>query len=391
MKSRSIIGSFILILAILFCLFFMAVAWLFIDLPKRAQNIFGPPAPGIGFFERIDLSARLLLKNDALNSPAVPPGNDPAGQIKMLFKIESGESTYAITTRLQQAGLISQSQPLRDYLTYSGLDTTIQAGEFELNPHMTIIEIAWALQDATPNEVVFRILPGWRLEEIAEALPTSGLEFSSEDFLSFTLQPPANLSISPSLPAGASLEGFLFPDRYRLPRKIGLTAFIDTVLLNFQIKVDPQIQQGFEQQGLSLFQAITLASIIQREAVVEDEMPLIASVFLNRLSQGMKLETDPTVQYALGYHYEDQSNPAGSTWWKNPLSLDDLQVQNPYNTYLAPGLPPGPIASPGLSALRAVAFPAKSPYYYFRSACDNSGRHNFAETFEQHQQNACPE
>ncbi len=385
MKSRSIISFFLIILLTFSCLFLLTIAWLIVDIPKQAQNIFGPPAHNLGILERIELSGRLLLKNDTLNSPAIPPGNDPVAQIQELFIIEPGESTYAITSRLQQAGLISQSQPLRDYLTYSGLDTTIQSGEFVLSPHMTIIEIAWALQDSTPNEVVFSILPGWRLEEIAEALPTSGLEFSPADFLSFALHPPANLAISPSLPAGASLEGFLFPDRYRLPRKIGLSAFIDTVFLNFHIKVDTQIQHGFEQQGMTLFQAVTLASIIQREAVVEDEMPLIASVFLNRLSEGMKLDTDPTVQYALGYH------PEGATWWKNPLSLDDLQVQSRYNTYLSPGLPPGPIANPGLSALRAVAFPAQSPYFYFRSACDDSGRHNFAETFEQHQQNACPE
>jgi len=385
MKSRSIIRFFLLILATSFCLFSIAAIGLLIELPKRTQNTFGPPAPDLGIVERIELSARLLLQSETLHSPAIPTGDDPANQIRQVFKIESGESTYAITTRLQHAGVISKAQPLRDYLIYSGLDTTIQSGEFELSPHMTIIEIAWALQDATPNEVVFSILPGWRLEEIAEGLPTSGLEFSPDDFLSFALFPPSDLAISPSLPAGASLEGFLFPDRYRLPRKISLTAFIDTVLLNFQIKVDSQIQQGFKQQGLSLFEAVTLASIIQREAVVEDEMPLIASVFFNRLSQGIKLDTDPTVQYALGYH------PAGATWWKNPLSLDDLQVMNPYNTYLSAGLPPGPIANPGLSALRAVAFPAQSPYFYFRSACDNSGRHQFAETFEQHQQNACPE
>ena len=111
---------------------------------------------------------------------------------------------------------------------------------------------------------------------------------------------------------------------------------------------------------------------------------MIASVFTNRLRAGMRLDSDPTVQYALGY------DPATGRWWKSPLSLDDLQVVSPYNTYQILGLPPGPIANPSLNALRAVAFPAETPYYYFRAACDGSGRHTFAETFEQHQDNACP-
>ena len=107
-------------------------------------------------------------------------------------------------------------------------------------------------------------------------------------------------------------------------------------------------------------------------------------MFLNRIASGIKLETDPTVQYALGY------NPAQNTWWTNPLSVEDLQIDSPYNTYLYPGLPPGPIANPNLNALKAVAFPAQTPYYFFRSACDGSGRHTFAETFEEHLNNECP-
>jgi UPF0755 protein len=155
-------------------------------------------------------------------------------------------------------------------------------------------------------------------------------------------------------------------------------------LSNFSIKVDFAMREGFQHQGLSLYQAVTLASIVQREAVVEDEMPLIASVFLNRLADGIKLDSDPTVQYALGYISRQKS------WWKNPLTLDDLQVDSPYNTYRNPGLPPGPIANPSLNALLAVAFPAQTPYYYFRAACDGSGRHAFAKTFAEHQANACP-
>ena len=129
---------------------------------------------------------------------------------------------------------------------------------------------------------------------------------------------------------------------------------------------------------------MTLASIVQREAVDRDEMPMIASVFYNRLEISMKLETDPTVQYALGY------NSAQNSWWTTPLTYTHLEVLSPYNTYIYSGLPPTPIANPSLAALQAVAFPAQTPYYYFRAACDGSGTHNFSETYEQHLQYACP-
>ena len=126
-----------------------------------------------------------------------------------------------------------------------------------------------------------------------------------------------------------------------------------------------------------------LASIVEREAVKDEEKPLIASVYLNRLKIGMKLDADPTVQYALGFDFTN------GTWWKNPLSLNDLQFDSPFNTYIYAGLPPAPIANPGLNSLQAVAFPAETPYYFFRAKCDGSGFHFFSETFEEHVANGC--
>jgi UPF0755 protein len=175
-----------------------------------------------------------------------------------------------------------------------------------------------------------------------------------------------------------------YPGSYRLPRQSTAGEVITTLLEAFQTQLTPDILAGFERQGLDIYKAVILASIVERETVIDDEMPLIASVFLNRLAEGMPLEADSTVQYALGYQEET------GTWWKVPLSLDDLQIDSPYNTYLYGGLPPEPIANPGLLALKAVAFPAQTGYYYFRAACDDSGEHRFAETFEEHLQNACP-
>jgi UPF0755 protein len=176
----------------------------------------------------------------------------------------------------------------------------------------------------------------------------------------------------------------MFPGVYRLKRDIPLEAFLVTVLQQFDEQVSQDMRDAYKQRGLKLAEAVALASVVQREAIVEEEQPIIASVFYNRLADGMKLESDPTVQFALGY------NKKQSTWWTNPLSSDDLQIDSPYNTYINAGLPPGPISSPGISALRAVAYPAETPYYYFRARCDGSGKHSFAQTYEEHVQNACP-
>jgi UPF0755 protein len=363
---------------VLFCGAAALAAGGMIWLPHRAEQLFGPPASRLSAFERIYLSAQLVTKSAALNQPKNASGEERP------FRVELGEPTSSVISRLAAEGLIADAEAFRAYLQYKALDTTLQAGQYTLDPALTPVEIALSLQDATPSEVDFHILPGWRLEEIAAALPTSGLTFSPEQFQAAAAAVPPGYSFSPEIPPGLTLEGFLFPDSYRLPRDITPELFLQTLLDRFEARLGPSLRQGFARQELSLYEAVTLASIVQREAMNEEEMPLIASVFFNRLAAGTKLESDPTVQYALGY------NPEGNTWWTNPLSLAHLEVDSPYNTYRNPGLPPGPIANPSLPALQAVAFPAQTPYFYFRAACDGSGKHVFSETFEEHLGKECP-
>ncbi len=377
-KSSSVKKFAACSIVILLGLLAAASGWFVWSLPKFAQAKYGDAASQLNTIQRIYLSARLLIQNDDLTTPRAESGEARP------FLIQLGETTYEISQRLQAEGIIHSARAFRDYLVYAGLDTTIQAGEYSLNPRMNTMQAAQALQDATPSHITFRILPGWRLEEIAAALPTSGLSFSPEAFLAQSQNILINHPILDRLPDGASLEGFLFPDSYRLQREATLEEFLTTILDDFQIKVSPALEEDFSSQGLDLYQAVILASIVQRESIVVEEMSTIASVFLNRLAIGMKLETDPTIQYALGFQSE------AGTWWKNPLLLDDLHVDSPYNTYIYPGLPPGPIANPGMPALLAVAQPAQTPYFYFRAACDGSGRHAFSQTFAEHQSFACP-
>jgi UPF0755 protein len=344
---------------------------------SRVEAAYGPARPGLELVERIYLSAQLYTHNSVLTAPGDPEGAPQD------FEVELGASPPDIAGDLRGKGLILDEGSFIAYLRYAGLDTTIQAGSYRLSRAQTPLEIARALQDATPKEVDFSVLPGWRIEEIAGVLPTSGLEFSPEAFLTAARILPAGIPFLEEAPAGASLEGFLAPGSYQLPRETHLEDFLRILLTGFGSQLTPELSSGLERQGLTLFQAVTLASIVQREAVVANEMPTIASVFFNRLAIGIPLEADSTVQYALGYN--DRQN----TWWTNPLSSQDLQTDSPYNTYRYAGLPPAPIANPGAEALRAVVFPAQTPYYYFRAACDGSGRHLFAITFEEHLQNAC--
>lgn len=342
-------------------------------IPARAAKTFGPPAEYLNPLQRLEYSARLLWYDGLLTHPADSNGAERE------FVIGQGDAVGLIAYNLEGEGLIQSAAAFRDYLVYAGLDTAIQAGTFKLSPRLPATVIASQLLDITPGDVTFIVLPGWRLEEIAAALPTSGLNIEPAAFLRAAQNPRYRPAY---LPKAASAEGFLLPDAYTFPRSTSVETMVTKMQRNFESHLDPELKRGFQQQGLDVFEAVTLASIVQREAIQEDEMPKIASVFLNRLNINMKLDSDPTVQYALG--------PTTEGWWKNPLEGMDLEIDSPYNTYLYRGLPPGPIDNPSLAALRAVAFPADTPYYYFRAACDGSGHHVFAQTYEDHLANDCP-
>jgi UPF0755 protein len=378
MRKNSPLHSYliIIILLIVFCLAAVVFAWVVIQFPKRVASDFGSPAPGLGVVDRYRFGIEFYT-----NYADYKDAKDLTGQPR-LFQIEPGESIASIGARLEEEGLIRETSAFRSYLIYSGLDTQIQAGKFLIDPKQNIIEIVNFLRDATSSVVNFGILPGWRLEEIAALLPTSGLNIDPQEFIS-RAKNPVGISLPQDMNELSSLEGFLYPDIYEVGRETSTEKLLMIFTQNFDEKVNGVMREGFLQQGLTLYQAVTLASIVEREAMIEEEQPMIASVFLNRLQVGMNLESDPTVQYSAGY------NPVQDTWWTNPLSADDLAINSPYNTYLYPGLPPTPICNPGISALEAVAFPATTDYYYFQAACDGSGRHNFARSFEEHLQNSC--
>lgn len=359
------------------CLFALIGFIVLVDIPRQVADRFGPPAADLSWLERQYLTWMLFLNESRLSAPA-SARETPA----LVFTVEEGEPTLSVIQRLEQAGLIRDAEAFRVLLIYSGLDKGIQAGQYELSPAMDGIQMAYALQKGGRLEVTVTILPGWRAEEIARVLRLSGVLDNEAQFLEIVRNPPALPGLE-TLEYPHALEGFLMPGTYTFRRDAPVRQIIAQMVERFVQALTPEIREGFAQQGLTLYQGIILASIVEREGVVKEEYPIIASVFINRLKAGMKLDSDPTVQYALGYDIHMQ------TWWKNPLSADDLKVDSPYNTYIYSGLPPTPICNPGLEAIQAVAHPAQTPYYYFRARCDRSGRHIFAETYDEHLSNAC--
>lgn len=343
-------------------------------IPARASLLYGAPADHLSVSNRIEYASRLLTYGDVLTTPYDPNGTEQN------FTVTQGESILSIANRLQESNLISNADAFFDYVVYTGIDLTIQSGEFTLSPAQSIIDIAQALQKFSPTDATLVILAGWRIEEIAASLPTSGLVIDPATFISSASNPPEVLSFASPI----TMEGFFYPDTYTIPRETTIDELLEIIGRNFTTHITADMQNAFTNRGLTLYQAVTLASIVQREAVHIEEAPQIASVYLNRLAINMKLDADPTVQYALGYQLDTNS------WWKSPLSLDDLQIVSPYNTYQNLGLPPTPISNPSLEALMAVAFPESTPYYFFRAACDGSGYHVYSVTLEEQIANACP-
>src|SRR5512139_809291 len=327
------------------------------------------------------LSIYLNTRAGDLTSPA---GKDDA---PVLFTIERGESLNVIANRLQSEKLIKDPDLFKRYLQYNGLDASIEAGDFELKQTMNIQQIAKALQEGRIAELNVRIPQGKRLEEIA-AIVASQVPIDGAEFLKLMQnadQWKSQFEFLSDVPEGASLEGYIFPDTYSLPRdKVTARDVVLTALRNFDKKVTAQMRADLQASGRTLYDVIRLASIVEREAGLEQERPTIAGVYFNRLNDGLALDADPTVQYALGNTRDSE------TWWPQ-ITQDDYQsVQSPYNTYLNAGLPPSPIANPALASIRAAIYPEQHSYYFFRTSCSNDGAHRFAKTLEEQIANACP-
>lgn len=276
-----------------------------------------------------------------------------------IFVIGRGESLNSIAKRLANEGLIRNKIVFYLAVKRLGLERKIQAGDFRLSPSMSVYQIAKTLTHGT-LDVWITLIEGMRKEEMAQII-SRNLNIPEAEFIRL------------------GREGYLFPDTYLIPKNATAGAIINILENNFNKKFNKNLQKQAKLKNLSVEETVIIASLIEREAKFDEDRPLVASVILNRLRLGMKLDIDATVQYALGYQPEEKS------WWKRNLTREDLDINSPYNTYKNPGLPPGPIANPGLASIKAVLNAAETDYLYYLS--DKRGKIHFAKTLEEHNKN----
>lgn len=283
---------------------------------------------------------------------------DTTDKTEQMFVVPKGAGVKQIASNLKEKRLIKS--PFIFYLLVKqlGIENNIQAGDFIFSSSMPASEIAKRLTHAS-IDVWVTIPEGKRAEEVADILQS--------------ILPSYDESFRTEL---VKHEGYLFPDSYLVPKDTGVNQIITQMRGNFDAKYEtiPSFTTTYTKE-----QIVTLASIIEREAITDDEKPVIAGIFVNRLSEGMPLQADATIQYAKG------KRAFSNQWWDPVLIEEYRSVNSKYNTYLYSGLPPGPISNPGLEALKAAANPEKSEYFYYLH--DKTQTIRYAKTLEQHNEN----
>jgi UPF0755 protein len=302
----------------------------------------------------------------------------------VVYTVRPGMSAVDIGDDLHAKGLIRSPLTFRTLVEARGVGARIESGEYRISPSMTTGEIVTVLsRGASRVGVTVTIPEGWRAEQAAQKVEALSIARAEEVLALVRGGAGAGLPLAEPLPAGATLEGYLFPETYEVAKDATARTLVEMMARQFDKAVTPKLRQQVNARGLTLHQAVTLASIVEREAAIPAEQPIIASVYLNRLRRDMPLQADPTVQFAVAS--ANLAEALGFGYWKQELSRADLQLQSPYNTYVQRGLPPGPICSPGLAALEAVANAAETGFLYFVAKGD--GSHVFANSDAEHAAN----
>lgn len=293
----------------------------------------------------------------------------PAAESVILeVKIPEGSNAQQVADLLAEAGVITQPRYFLNYCRATGLDSQLKAGEYGLSPGWTLDEIADAIAGGHIINYKVTVPEGFTLAQIGALLQENGL-CSAEEWEQALLAEWDHPCLAEA-PAGAlRLEGYLYPETYFYVKDSDVYDIITMMLEQFQQVWDTELAALAAAQGRGIHETVTIASLIERERLAADECATIAGVIYNRLEREMLLQIDATVLYALGEHKEVVLNR-------------DLEVDSPYNTYLYPGLPPGPIAAPGLLSLKAALEPEQHDYLFYVAKGD--GSHEFNESFDEH-------
>lgn len=296
---------------------------------------------------------------------------DPENEEEALFVVENGATLAQIARNLEEQNLVKNGNTFSLYARLTGNTAKLKAGQYLLKPSLSIPQLMDILVKGKVATISFTIPEGYHLRQIAKVLAEKGIA-TEEEFWRAVREEEYDYPFLQNIPPSERrLEGFLFPDTYIIPVGMKVEKVLDVMLKRFE-----QVYNNLppNTSGLDTYEVVTLASIVEGESLLDKERPLIASVFLNRLRIGMKLDSDATIQYL----FDER---------KTRVLWADLEIDSPYNTYRNKGLPPGPIGSPGEASLRAVHQPEKSKYFYFVARKDNSGEHVFSVTLQEHNAN----
>lgn len=292
-----------------------------------------------------------------------PPA--PLRQAPRAIDIPAHESVTGIARRLDAGGAIRSPYGFVALTVLRGSMRSLKAGEYEVPRGASTLDVLGLLEQGRVRQHPVLHPEGATVAELARAIDAARLA-DAEDIVRAAADPALLAALGVT---GRSLEGYVFPDTYQFVRGMTPAQMLTRMVQRMQTKLTPEMRERARERGLSVHELLTLASIIEREAVVRDELRLVSAVFSNRLRLGMPLQADPTVQYAVGKE-------------RRALTRADLRADDPYNTYRRTGLPPGPIASPGLAAITAALDPAPVKYLYFVAVDDQ--RHHFSTTVEEH-------
>jgi len=299
----------------------------------------------------------------------------------VIFTIEKGDTLNTIGKKLVADKIIKSDLYFKLLAHLNNSSTKIKAGSYEIKPEQSIKSIleTFAKGSIVNREREITIIPGWTLRDVNDYFVETKVvqddnfaEIASSKLgnWSFDFNKPSFLN---DAPVSASLEGYLFPDTYRIFNDATVKEIIHKLLDNFDSQLTPKMREDAAKKGKSIYEIITMASIIEKEVKTYDDMELVSGIFWNRIRDGIALGSDATLSYIL----DDD---------KSQHSYDDLEINSPYNTYKYKGLPPGPICNPSLNAIKAAIYPKNSDYYYFLNRLD-TGETIFSRTYNEHLKN----
>lgn len=316
-----------------------------------------------------------VLYYRGVNNPVDKQGRD------ILFEVRAGEGVKQISENLEKSGIIKSSFYFNLYVRRNDLEKKFQAGSYILNPMLSAKEIAEALTEgrSLSKEKIIKIIEGWNIRDIDEYLAKQGIAGEGE-FEKLAIKNIRNQELGirnydflDDAPKTAGLEGYLFPDTYRIFKDASLNDIVLKMLANFDKKLSGQMREDIKREGKTIYEIVTMASLLEKEVRTEEDMKIVSGIFWDRIKNNQALESCATLAYILGVN-------------KPQYTTEDTKIDSPYNTYQNRGLPPGPISNPGLKAIRAAIYPEYTNYNYFLSRPD-TGETVFSASYEEHVRN----